>query len=321
MRTATVTEFGGPDVLTPLQQSDPTPGPGQVLVEVEVADTLWLETQVRSGAGRDYWPMRPPYVPGNGVAGRVAAVGAGVESSWLGRRVAGHTGNEGGYAERAVVAEDELCPVPDALPLPVAAALLHDGPTVLALFDVTRVGAEDRVLVVGASGGLGIVSVQLGRARAACVVAVARGAKLDRVGELRPNAVVDSESPDWVEQARSALGGAADVVLDNIGGAVGEAAFDLVAPSGRFSGHGTPSGRFAAVDPARARAGDVTVTGIESVQLSATESTRYTDLAFAEAVRGTLAPVVGQTFSLERASDAHAAIEGRQVFGTTLLIV
>src|ERR1700722_18999112 len=79
MRTATVTKFGGPDVFELVRQPDPAPSPGQVIIAVAVADTLWLETMVRSGAGQDYWPMRPPYVPGNGVAGTVLATGAGVD--------------------------------------------------------------------------------------------------------------------------------------------------------------------------------------------------------------------------------------------------
>ncbi len=133
--------------------------------------------------------------------------------------------------------------------------------------------------------------------------------------------VVDSEQPDWIEQARSALGGGADVVLDNVGGDLGEASFALVAPGGRFSAHGTPSGRFAAVDEAEAQRRRVVVTGIERVQMSDAELTRYTDRAFAEAAAGTIAPVIGQTFPLDRAADAHTAIEGRQVFGTTLLTI
>jgi NADPH2:quinone reductase len=319
MRTAMVTRFGGPEVLVLVERPDPVPGPGQVVVTVELAHILWVETVIRSGAGQDYWPMRPPYVPGNGVAGRVAAVGNGVNTGWIGRRVAGHTGNEGGYADRALVAVDRLIPVPDGLDLATAAALLHDGPTALALFDITRVGSGDRLLVVGASGGLGILSVQLGRVRAKRVVAVARRLKLDRVRGLGPDAVVDSERSGWVEQARAALGGGAEVVLDNIGGDLGEASFALVEPGGRFSGHGTPGGRFAGVDAADAQRRGITVTGIERVQMSKAELTRYTSAALAEAAAGTIAPVIGQTFPLARAAFAHAAIEGRQVFGTTLL--
>ncbi|WP_460848516.1 zinc-binding dehydrogenase [Phytohabitans suffuscus] len=304
-----------------VEQPDPVPGEGQVVIDVEVADTLWLETAVRSGAGQDYWPMRPPYVPGNGVAGRVMRLGAGVDSGLNGRRVVAHTGNEGGYADRAVVAADALSSVPDGLDLTVAAALLHDGPTALALFDITKVSPGDAVVVIGASGGLGVLLVQLGRACGARVVAVARGAKLDRVRELGPDAVIDSEHPDWLAQARATLPAAgADVVLDNVGGGLGEASFALVAPAGRFSGHGTPSGRFAQVDQTTADRHGIVVTGIEAVQMSEDDLKRYTERALRAAVAGTLAPVIGQTFTLDQAGSAHAAIESRAVFGKTLLI-
>ena len=320
MRTAVVARFGGPGVFAVTERDDPSPGLGEVAVAVEVADTLWIETQIRSGAGQDYWPMRPPYVPGNGVAGRVVEVGEGVDPTLLGAAVVAHTGNEGGYADRAVVPVDAISLVPDAVGLLVAAALLHDGPTGLALFDVTKVGVDDTVVVVGASGGLGIVSVQLAKARAARVVAVARGAKLDRVRDFCPDAAVDSEQADWVEQVRAALpDGGADVALDNIGGALGEASLALVARGGRFSGHGTPSGRFAAIDRDAAARDGITVTGIEAVQMSPADLKRYTDRALREAAAGVIAPVIGQTFPLERVADAHAAIESRSVFGTTLL--
>ncbi len=320
MRAATVTRFGGPEVFEIVERADPVPGPGEVAISVEVADTLWLETMVRSGAGQDYWPMRPPYVPGNGVAGRVMQVGDDVDRGLLGRRVVAHTGGEGGYADRAVVAALAVSNVPDELDLTVAAALLHDGVTALALFDVTKVGPDDTALVVGASGGLGVLLVQLGHARAERVVAIARGAKLDRVRELGPDAVIDSERPDWLEQARAALPETgADVVLDNVGGELGEASFALVATGGRFSGHGTPSGRFAQVDQRAARHRGITATGIETVQMSDSVLKRYTDQALRAAASATIAPVIGQIFALEDAGSAHAAIQGREVFGKTLL--
>jgi NADPH:quinone reductase len=323
MRAATVTRFGGPEVFEVVQRPDPVPGRGEVVIGVEVADTLWLETMVRSGAGQAYWPMRPPYVPGNGVAGRITQVGDDVDRGLLGRRVVAHTGSEGGYADRAVVPVAAVSDVPDGLDLTVAAALLHDGPTALALFDITKVGPDDTVLVIGASGGLGVLSVQLGRARAARVVAIARGAKLGRVRELGPAAVIDSEQPDWPGQARAALpDGGADVVLDNIGGDLGEASFALVAPGGRFSAHGTPSGRFARLSQADQRAADrrgITVTGIGAVQMPDSDLKRYTDEALRAAATGTFAPVIGQIFPLGQAGSAHAAIEGRDVFGKTIL--
>jgi NADPH2:quinone reductase len=325
MRVAEVTRFGPPEVLATGRRPDPVPGPRDVVIAVAAADTLWVETLIRSGAGQDVWPMRPPYVPGGAVAGRVVAVGSEIEPGSSGRAVVAPVRTdgrpEGGYAEQAVVPAEALVDVPDGLALTVAAAVLHDGPTALALFDLTGVGASDTVLVVGASGGLGIVSVQLARARAKRVVATARGAaKVKQVRRLGADAVVDSAAPDWPARARDALGGAADVVLDNIGGVVGEAAFPLLAPGGRFSAHGTPSGRFARIDPQEAQRRDVRLFGIGDVQLPDEQRRRYTATALAGAVAGTIAPVVGQTFPLDHAAAAHAAIEARTVFGTTLLI-
>jgi NADPH:quinone reductase len=320
VRAATVSRFGGPEVFELVERPDPTPGAGEVLISVEVIDTLWVETMVRSGAGQGFWPMRPPYVPGNGVAGRVLQVGAGVDQNLRGRRVVAHTRGEGGYADRAVVVAEAMVAVPDSVDLTVAAALLHDGVTALALFDTTKVGPGDGVLVVGASGGLGVLCVQLARARAANVVAVARGAKLERVARLGPDAAVDSARPDWVEQAQAVFGGhGADVVLDNVGGLLGEAAFTLSARGGRFSAHGTPSGRFADIDRQAAGERGVSVTGIEAVQLSERDRTRYVERALREAVAGVIAPVIGQTFPLDQAGAAHAAIEDRSVFGKTLI--
>lgn len=319
MRAATVTKFGGPEVFEVVETPDPEPGPGQVVIDVEVADVLMLDTVVRSGAGQDYWPMRPPYVPGCGVAGRVGRVGADVEPGLVGRRVVARTGAAGGYADRAVVDARRVVEVPEVLDLAVAAALLHDGVTALALFEVTKVGAADALLVTGASGGLGVLAVQLGRARAARVVATARGPKLARVGRLGPHAVIDSDDPGWVKQARTALGEhGADVVLDNVGGELGEAGFSLLAADGRFSAHGMPSGRFAHVDPSAADHG-VSVTDIRAAQLSDADVERYLEQAMAEAAAGTMTPVIGQTFPLDQVAAAHAAIEARDVFGKTLI--
>jgi NADPH2:quinone reductase len=317
-----VERFGGPEVLVPMEAPDPVAGPGEVVVAVRAADVLWVETMIRRGDGPE-WPMTPPYVPGNAVVGHVLSVGDGVDPGWGGRAVAAETGGTGGYAERAVVRATVLTPVPDGLALEDAAALLHDGVTALSLFETARISGADTVLVVGASGGLGIVSVQLAKAAGARVVAVARdGRKLALIRTLGADAVIDSEGPGWAEEARAALGGAgATVVLDNVGGDVGETAFTLVAPGGRFSAHGTPSGRFARIDRAEADRAGITLTGIREVQLGPEERRRLTERALAEAAAGRIHPLIGQTYPLARAADGHAGIEARTVFGKTLLLV
>src|SRR5256885_5488599 len=88
--------FGGPQVLTAREVLDPVAGPGQVVVRTSAADVLFVDTFIRAGRAVDFFPIRPPYVPGNGVAGRVISLGDGVDPGWAGRRVVAHTGGSGG---------------------------------------------------------------------------------------------------------------------------------------------------------------------------------------------------------------------------------
>jgi NADPH:quinone reductase len=328
MRAVVVNQFGPPDVLQVTDVPDPHPAAGEVLIEVTVASVLWVETRTRRTGGPPVLAVEPPYIPGNGVGGRVRQVGPDVDPGWVGRAVVGHTGGGGGYAEQVVLPVEALSVVPDGLPIAAAAALLHDGVTAMSLLDATKVTTDDRVLVVGASGGLGIVSIQLARARGALVVATARDpAKLARLRDLDLGAtIVDSDAPHWIVQAGGELGSrspaaGASVILDNVGGALGEAAFGLIAPEGRFSAHGTPSGRFAQPDPADIERLRVTMTGIDGVRLSVLERRRITDDLLALAVAGQVRNVVGQTLPLAEAARAHAAIENRSVFGATQLVI
>src|SRR5204862_378630 len=76
--------FGGPQVLTARQVPDPVAGPGQVVVRTSAADVLFVDTFIRAGRAVDFFPIRPPYVPGNGVAGQVISLGDGVDPGWAG---------------------------------------------------------------------------------------------------------------------------------------------------------------------------------------------------------------------------------------------
>jgi NADPH2:quinone reductase len=321
-----VTRFGPPEVLTITAVPDLAPGPGEVIVDVSAADVLLLDAVIRSGLAAAWFPITPPYVPGNGVAGRVSAMGAGVDPGWTGRPVVAHTGEGGGwggYAEQAAVQAGRLVAVPDGVSLPEAAAVLHDGATALGLVAGTGVRPGEQVLILGAAGGLGILIGQLARAAGARVIAAARGkTKLDLLAELGAGPVVDYSEPDWAGQvARVTGGGGPDVVFDGVGGELGAAAFETIAAGGRFSAHGAASGGFAPVGADQAARRGVTLRGIEQVQFGPGVHERLAGQALAALAAGRIRPVIGQVFALPQAAAAHHALETRSALGKTLLTV
>lgn len=320
MRQIVVQEFGGPEVLVVHETAVPVAGPGEVVVEVAVVDTLFVETVIRRGDAGSWFNTRPPYTPGGAVAGTVVSAGRDVDPGWVGRRVVASLRGGGGYAEQVVVGVDGVVAVPDGIGSPDAVALASDGVTALAILDGAAIRPGDRVLVVGATGGMGALLVQLAGQH---VIAAARGrAKLDLARELGAAEVVDCAQPGWAARVTDATGGAgADVVLDGVGGGVGLEAFGATADGGRFSAHGAPAGDFAAIDPAEAARRGITVRGIADVQLDPAERTSLLRRVLDEAAAGRVRPAIGQTYPLDRAADAHAAIEARTVTGKTLLTV
>jgi NADPH2:quinone reductase len=326
MRAIEVAEFGGPEVLSLRDLPDPVPRSGQVLVATSASDVLFVDTMIRSGKGADYFPIRPPYIPGNGVSGTVAALGAGVDESWLGRRVVAHTGGAGGgggYAELVAADLDDTAVVPDGVDMQRAAAALHDVTTALRVIEVSRARAEDRVLILGAAGGMGIILVELLARSGAFVVGAARGkAKQDAVMGAGAHAFVDYGSAGWTGAVLAATGGQRPtVVLDGVGGGLGRAAFDLVAEGGRFSAHGAPSGSFAPIDGDEAERRRVRLRTIADLQYEPGDRPRLTQAALGKVADGEAKPLVGQTFALADAAQAHLAIESRTTVAKTLLVV
>jgi NADPH2:quinone reductase len=318
MRAVEVATFGGPEVLVVREVAEPVPGPGQAVVDVAAVDVLFVDTKLRAGWGMDWFTLEPPYVPGNGVAGVVREVGAGVDERWLGRRVLAYTGEnggmtpKGGYAERAAVAESDLVPVPDKLGLPEALTLLHDGPTVVSVLSTAQVREGERVLVNAAAGSLGTLLVPLVKAAGGVVVGAARGTrKLDFVREWGADEVVDYSAPGWTDEV-----GEVDVVLDGTGGDIGTAAYQLVRPGGRFLAYGSSAGDFPTTEPARE---GVTTISILELSKNIDRQAALTEM-LEKAADGTITPLVGQTFPLDQARAAHEAIESRRTVGKTLLL-
>jgi NADPH:quinone reductase len=325
VRAIEVARFGGPEVLELRHRPDPRPGPGQMLVAASGCDVLFVDSLIRAGRGVGYFPIRPPYVPGNGVGGTVVGLGEGVERSWLGREVVAHTGGAGGtggYAELAAVDAEACAAVPPAVELFEATALLHDGTTALRVLETVGAVSGEWVLVLGAAGGMGILLVQLLASRRALVAGAARGrTKLEVVSEAGAQVAVDYAEPGWTAALLDATGGRRPaVVLDGVGGRIGGEAFALIADGGRFSAHGTASGSFARIDPDDALRRRLGVTTIADLQYRPGDRSRLLNAILAEARDGRVAPLVGQTFPLSQAAKAHLAIEGRETVAKTLLV-
>ena len=301
MRAVVLEEFGPPENLRLADVPAPVPGPGQVLIDVRIANITFIDTQLR--AGRSPNPAMVPRLPailGNGVGGVIA-----------GELVVSTTGGSGGYAERVAVNAETPIPVPAGLTVEDAVALLADGRTAMALIEAVAPQPGETVLVEAAAGGVGSLLVQLARNHGARVIAAVGGPRKQKAAEaLGADMAVDYTEPDWASRVPPV-----DVVFDGVGGDIAQQAFTLLRPAGRMCMYGAASGSFANVPDTPGR------TLIRGVQVTPARMRDLTIAALAEAAQGRLRPLIGQTFPLDRAADAHRAIERRETTGKTLLLV
>jgi NADPH2:quinone reductase len=322
MRAIQVREFGGPEVLLLEEVPDPVAGPGQVVVGLTVADVIYLDTLLRGGWGQEFFPRRLPYVPGGGGTGQVLSVGEGVDPGWAGRRVA--TRASTGYAERIVAAVEGVVEVPEGLGSAEATAVLHDGVTALNFARVAGIEKGEWVLVAAAAGGAGSLLVQLARDAGARVVAAARGErKLALARELGAEITVDYSQEGWQHRVREAVGGAGvDLAFDGAGAELGEAAFAAVAEGGWFVTYGTSNGGFAQIDPKLAEQRQVRVNNPLMAGPPAQDTVReLLTEALTLTAEGRIRPVIGATYPLDRAADAHVSLAERNTVGKSLLLI
>jgi len=183
MKAVAIQSFGSPAGLAVIDVPDPSPGEGQALVTTEAIGVGGVDALILRGTLAAYG-FAEGHIPGGEIAGTVIAVGDGVDTSWLGRRVWAFAGLGGGYAERASVAAETLVPLPPGLT--AADAVTLGGSGAVAHFGLrhARFAPGDSVLVRGAAGGIGIMTVQLAARGGAAAVAVTTSSA-ERGGRLR----------------------------------------------------------------------------------------------------------------------------------------
>ncbi len=323
MRIVQIHRFGPPEVLTVEEREEPEAGPGQVVIEVEVAGVAFGDVIIRAGK----YPVPLPYVPGLEVGGRVIRVGSDGDQSLVGKKVVAHTNdNSGGYAEQVAVATSNVFVIPGGLSVEQAMGVFRTGQTAIGILKAMNIEAGETVLITAAAGSIGSLMIQLVKAGGAGTVIGAAGGKekLALVERLGADVTVDYSQDDWVEQVRKATGGkGADIVLDAVGGTIGRQAFEAMANGrGRLGVYGFSSGAYTQLEMGELARRGLTVIGPLGIMFSRTEQEirSYGEYALSEAAAGRLVPVIGQTYPLERAAEAHAALEARQTTGNVLLI-
>jgi NADPH2:quinone reductase len=237
MRAIQLERFGAAPVLRDIPLPDR--GPGQVRVRIAACGLNFADLLMLTGAYQD--TPEPPFTMGMEVSGVVDALGPGVTAPAVGTRVAVFSGH-GGLAEAGVFDAARAVPIPDAMSFEQAAGfLVAYGTSHLALTHRARLAPGERLLVLGAAGGVGLTAVELGAVLGAEVIAVARGAeKLEVARQAGAHHLIDSETADLRTEVK-ALGGA-DVVYDAVGGAGFDAALRATRPEGRILSIGFASG-------------------------------------------------------------------------------
>jgi NADPH2:quinone reductase len=325
MRAALVTEYGGPVVLRITDVDLPEPGPGEVAIDVAYAGVNYAEVMARRGS---LPPFRPPFVPGLEVAGRVRALGAGVDGLQVGQPVAALT-TRGGYAEVAVApaAVTYTLSGDGEADLRAGAALPTIVPTAWALVhEVARLRQGDDVLIQAAAGGVGTVAAQIARHAGARRVLGVAGTEAKAEYALRFGYDKVFVGPDWPERARAATNGRGfDVILESIGGEVRAQSFELLATLGRLVifGNATDEPEVGIADRTL-RATVKSILGFSITALAIAEPPRaraIAEAALAAVARGEIVVEITEVFSLDEVGRAHELLEGRRSTGKLVLEV
>ncbi|MFF7927626.1 zinc-binding alcohol dehydrogenase family protein [Streptomyces mirabilis] len=325
MRAVEIQEYGGPEVLRVVEAEVPTPGPGQVSIDVAYTGVNFADLKARADG---YRVPALPFVPGLEASGRVRALGAGVTGLAVGQQVAALT-QGGAYADVVVADAVTVFPLPPGVDLRTGATLPTVLPTAYALIHtVGRLQPGETVLVQGAAGGVGTVLGQLASAAGAGAVlgVVSSEAKAEYAREHGYDEVfvTSSTTPSFAKEVREASGGrGVDLALDPVGGETLRASLDSLAPFGRLVSFGNASG----AQPWQVGQPDLyplalSVSGFSILtlaQTSPTELRALTERAFRTVVDGVVSLPVTAEFALPDAAEAHRLMGTRTSTGKLLL--
>lgn len=323
MRAVIAAQPGGPEVLTVAELPDPTPGPGEVVVDVAATAVNRADTLQRQGK----YPPPPGAsdVLGLECSGTVSAVGEGVTVWAVGDEVCALLAG-GGYAERVLVPAGQVMPKPDGVDLVTAGALPEVACTVWSnLFMVAGLQPGETLLVHGGAGGIGTLAIQLAKALGARVVTTAGSTeKLELCRSLGADVAVSYRDQDFVEEVRAATDGrGADVILDNMGAKYLDRNVSALAPEGRLVIIGMQGGVKGELNIGKllAKRGAVIATSLRSrpVEEKAAICSAVVEHVWPLVADGSVRVVVHETMPLAEASRAHELMESGDHTGKIVL--
>ena len=313
---------GGPEVLELVEEADPVPGPGEVLIRHEAIGLNFIDTYFRTGL----YSAELPSGLGNEAAGIVAAVGEGVTDFAPGDHVGYPSGPLGAYATHRTIDAARLVPIPAGISSEQAAAAMLKGCTAEYLVErCARVQPGQSVLVHSAAGGVGTILVQWLKAIGATVIAHGgSAAKAAIARELGADHCRHGSFDALAGEVRALTGGrGVDAVFDGVGAASWAASLASVARRGILVTYGNASGPvppFSALDLLRAGSIFVTRPSLNDYAATREELRASAERLFAMMASGAVKVQIGARYPLSEAAEAQRALEARETTGATVLL-
>ena len=317
MRAFVTESFNSPARLQEVEK--PIPGAAQTRICVQSCALNFADLLMQKGTYQDTPDL--PFVGGLEIAGIVEELGAGVDESLLGKRVAAF-GGKGGLAEFAVCDASRLVPIPDSMSFDQAAAFqVAYGTGHVALDYRARLQPGETLLVLGAAGGVGLTAIEIGKLMGARVIACARGAaKLEIARKAGADHLIDSETQDIRDEVR-ALGGA-DVVYDPVGGDQWKAAFRATNPDGRLIPIGFAGGEVPQIPANHLLVKNLSVLGVywgDYLKFKPEVVTDSMRALFEWFKQGKLTPHISHRFPLEQTQEALDTLKARKSSGKVVV--
>ena len=321
MKAIRVHETGGPEVLRIEEQPEPTPGPDELLLDVEAIGVNFIEIYQREGQYR-----RPlPLTLGGEAAGVVRAIGSGVSEFKPGDRVVSQS-VKGAYAERATVIAERAVRIPDGVSSKQAAAVFLQGLTAHYLTTSTfPLSRGDRALVHAAAGGVGLLLCQMAKKRGAFVIGTASTEEKRQLArDAGADEMIDYTTEDFAAAVRRITNQVGvRVVYDSVGKTTFDKSLDSLARRGLMVLFGQSSGAVPPLDPqVLNRKGSLFLTRPMLNDYVATRDellSRANDL-FGWVASGELSVRIGAEYPLDKVADAHRALASRETTGKVVLV-